>query len=256
MYTNQSLQVRWSNHITARFIIKNRVKQGGVLSSILLSVYMDGLFEWLRVSGIGYRIGNQYTGGLGYVDDLTLMVPSQKGLQSLIHICENYADEYDVLFNGSKRLFMIFKGCDCHVKNCFITVNNVLLKCANKAVHLGHSLSIDDDDSIVTAVIAQFWRSFNLFSVDFGHISPYLQCKIFKQYCHSFYGAPLWLLSSHIANNACTAWRKAMRKMWRLSPMTHCDEITLITDCIPFEVSLLLRFCKFSSNILKYGSNM
>ncbi len=35
--------------------------------------------------------------------------------------------------------------------------------------------------------------------------------------------------------------------------MTHCDVITLISDCIPLEVSLKLRFCKLSSNILKYG---
>ncbi len=81
-------------------------------------------------------------------------------------------------------------------------------------------------------------------------------CKLFKQYCRSFYGVSLWFLSSHIVNKACTAWRKAVRKMWRPSPMTHCDVITLISDCILLEVSLQLRFCKFSSNILKYGSNV
>ncbi len=36
--------------------------------------------------------------------------------------------------------------------------------------------------------------------------------------------------------------------------MTQCNVITLISDCIPLEVSLKLRFCKFSS-IFKYGSN-
>ncbi len=68
------------------------------------------------------------------------MVPSLMGLLSLIHICEDYANEYDVLFNGSKSQSMIFKGCDCHVKICFITVNNVPLMDIDKAVHLGHSL--------------------------------------------------------------------------------------------------------------------
>ncbi len=58
---------------------------------------------------------------------------------------------------------MIFKGRDFHVKNSFITVNNVPLKNTNKAVHLCHSLSTDDDDSIVTAAIAQFWRSLTYF---------------------------------------------------------------------------------------------
>ncbi len=38
--------------------------------------------------------------------------------------------------------------------------------------------------------------------------------------------------------------------------MTHCDVITLLSDCIPLEVSLQLRFCKFSSSIHKYGTNI
>ncbi len=38
--------------------------------------------------------------------------------------------------------------------------------------------------------------------------------------------------------------------------MTHCDVITLISDCIPLEMSLQLRFCKFSSNILKYAQKL
>ncbi len=120
---------------------------------------------------------------------------------------------------------------------------------------INHSLSTDDDDSIVTAAIAQFWRSFDSFPTDFGHISPYLQYKLFK-HCYRFYYAPMWLLSSHIVNKVCTAWKKALRKMWRLSPMTHCDVITLISDCIPLDVSLQLRFCKFSPNIIKYGSKV
>ncbi len=73
LYTNQSLQVRWGNHTSAKFSCKNGVKPDGVLSPILFSVYIDGIFEQLRVSGIGCRIGNQYTGGLVYDDDLTLM---------------------------------------------------------------------------------------------------------------------------------------------------------------------------------------
>ncbi len=34
---------------------------------------------------------------------------------------------------------MIFKGHDCQVKNCFITMNNVPLMNTHKDVHLGQS---------------------------------------------------------------------------------------------------------------------
>ncbi len=44
MYTNQSLQVRWGNHTSAKFNVQNGVKQDGVLSPILFFVDMDGLF--------------------------------------------------------------------------------------------------------------------------------------------------------------------------------------------------------------------
>ncbi len=46
-------------------------------------------------------------------------------MQSLIHICKDCADEYDVLFFNESRSYLWCKGHDCHVKNCFITVNNV-----------------------------------------------------------------------------------------------------------------------------------
>ncbi len=87
------------------------------------------------------------------------------------------------------------------------------------------------------AAIFQFWSSFNLFNADFGHIHPYVHCKFFKQYSCSFYGSPLWLLSSQGVSDACIAWRKALRKIWKLSPITHCD-VALVAKSKPFEVSL------------------
>ncbi len=86
---------------------------------------------------------------------------------------------------------MIFSSHDSDEKNCFITVNNASLMNTDKTVHLGHSLSRDNKDSIINGAIAQFWKSFNVCFADFGHISLYMQCKVFKEYCCSFNGAPL-----------------------------------------------------------------
>ena len=39
-----------------------------------------------------------------YADDLTLLAPTLSGLQVLIKICERYADEFDIKFNGTKSV--------------------------------------------------------------------------------------------------------------------------------------------------------
>ncbi len=86
MYTNQSLQVTWGSHTSTRFDVQNGVKQGGVFSPILFSVYIDGLFTRLSNSGIGCHIGNHYAGGVGFADDIKLLSPSNKGLQMMIYM--------------------------------------------------------------------------------------------------------------------------------------------------------------------------
>ncbi len=72
--------------------------------------------------------------------------------------------------------------------------------------------------------------------------------------CYGIYGAPLWLLSSQGVSDACIAWRKALRKIWKLSPMTYCDVVALVAESKPLEVSLRKHFCKSSTGIDKYGS--
>ena len=56
MYTKQKLQVKWNNHLTQKFDVTNGVRQGGVLSPLLFSVYVDELLEKLKKQG--YRMLN------------------------------------------------------------------------------------------------------------------------------------------------------------------------------------------------------
>ncbi len=49
------------------------MKQGGVLSLILFSIYLDGLLTNLNKKGVGCHMGNYFVGCLAYADDLTLI---------------------------------------------------------------------------------------------------------------------------------------------------------------------------------------
>jgi len=78
------------------------VKQGGVLSPVLFSVYIDGLVQALSSSKIGSYIGGTFTGVLAYVDDIVLMVPSAHAMIAMLSICETYSKDFLIRFNASK----------------------------------------------------------------------------------------------------------------------------------------------------------
>ena len=136
MYTNQTLHVKWGGHDAPSFNVINGTKQGGILSPTLFAVYMDGLFDRLNSLNVGCRVGTHFAGALGYADDLNLLCPTLYGLRRMINVCEDYAREYDIIFNGTKSKLLVFKGDDCFLKvppvnmcagQCFrrdVSVNN------------------------------------------------------------------------------------------------------------------------------------
>ena len=86
MYTNSDMQVRWKSELSNVFLLMNGVKQGGCLSPMLFTLYLDGLIQKLKHSGIGCHIGRTYCGVFGYADDLAIVSPTLFGLRQMIEI--------------------------------------------------------------------------------------------------------------------------------------------------------------------------
>ena len=60
MYSNQLCHVKWEDETSASFSISNGVKQGGVISPLPFSLYIDELFLLLKQSGLGCHVGLTY----------------------------------------------------------------------------------------------------------------------------------------------------------------------------------------------------
>lgn len=75
------LNVNWNGVKSDSFRMHQGVRQGGVLSPELFSVYLDGLLEALRGSGMGFYMGKTFVGCVAYADDLVLLSSSLTGLQ-------------------------------------------------------------------------------------------------------------------------------------------------------------------------------
>ncbi len=101
--------MKWGNEKCSQFNVLNAVKQGSVLLSILFAVYMDGLLDRLAETSVGCHMWICFIGELAFADDLNLLSQTLSGLKILVDVCEKYAEEYNISFNGSKRILLLFK---------------------------------------------------------------------------------------------------------------------------------------------------
>ena len=95
-YIRQSACIQWEGVKSRSFNTFNGVKQGGVISPILFSIYYDELITRLSSSRYGCLSSGKFVGALAYADDITLICPSLHGLQEMVKM-------YHVTFNDKKK---------------------------------------------------------------------------------------------------------------------------------------------------------
>ena len=84
-YRTQTIWVKWGK-------LCNGVRQGGILSPKLFSVYVDDLsVASVSVTKTGYVINDKSVNHVFYADDQCIMSASPASLQKLIDICYNYS---------------------------------------------------------------------------------------------------------------------------------------------------------------------
>ena len=259
MYTSQNLRVKWGSSISEPFSCKNGVKQGGVLSPLLFCLYMDILLCRLANLSVGCRIGNQFCGALCYADDVTLLSPSKYGINILIKECEKFANEYQVKFNPSKCVYMQY-NCTLGVNS--VIINGTVVNKSSSSVHLGHMIGKNCEKENITRGVATLFRNSNVLLARFKFCSSFVLAKLFNSYCTSFYGSVLWRLESPFMSRFYIAWRKIIRRIWKLSPRAHSFLLPLLMNCKSLDQQILHRFknfyhsCEISQNsITKSCSN-
>ena len=107
------------------------------MSPVLFTVYLDNLLKDLRQRNIGCKIGATYLGVFGYADDLTLLCPSISGLKGMFKICEDYASDYNIIFNAKKRKLMRFGRNKMNIKTTISMANGCTIDYVEQCVHLG-----------------------------------------------------------------------------------------------------------------------
>ena len=111
------------------------VRQGGVLSPDLYSIYVDDLIRVLKSSGIGCYLHRSFAAAPFYADDLVVMSPSLKGLQRLLNLCNDYCIQWDIRLNVKKTKNLFF-GCKLAPSHS-LQLNGVDIKWEAKWKYIG-----------------------------------------------------------------------------------------------------------------------
>ena len=242
MYTNQKNRVKYNQSYSDVFNISNGVKQGGVLSPTLFCIYMDNLLKNLGESGFGCKMGDAYVGCICYADDILLLSGSLFGLKKLINICEDYAKEHKIRFNGNKSKLIIFnQGNNDLFLDVFVCGD--IVERVSELKYLGLIFSCGSGDSFQSAVSKDFICKFNIFMSDFNKVNSKLKNYLFNTYCCSFYGSNMCKFQN--LDLIDIQWKKAIRRIWKLPYRARSKLLPHISNSLPPSICFIKHFIKF-----------
>ena len=266
VYEEQFAWVNWGRSRSQQFRIVNGTRQGSVLSPSLFSLYMDELLVKLRRLGIGCHISGIFFGAAMYADDLILMAPSRNAMQTMLQLCEQYAEEHNLMFSTdpcpelskTKCLYMVGKvraGLVQYPKP--VSLYGVPLPWVTSANHIGHTLS---QDCTMEEETRSKRMSFITDSTDiremFAWAHPLQVLEAIRIYCCSFYGSMLWDLYGEEAKKVYRCWNTAAKLVWEVprNTFTFVVEQLLTTTMQSVRDSLIMRYSLFMRSLNKSES--
>ena len=256
-YSSQQLQIRWNGILSSPFPVSNGVRQGGVLSPILFTVYIDELLQRLQNLGVGCHWDGLFVGCLCYADDLALLAPSAGALRKMLQVCSDFATERNLSFNAEKTQLICFRLHKSAIVEDVVEFCGVQLTFVDTVVHLGHTLSCNLSDSEEIEIKTKdFIRRANCLLLNFGVCSAAVKSMLLQSFCMSFYGAALWKVSCPELHSLEVAFNKVLRRIWNLPYRSHralthkTASLQSIYNLVYIRCGRLLQAAKLSPSVL------
>ena len=165
------------------------------------------------------HINGEYAGAFGYADDIVLLSPSLYALKHSIILCEDYAKKGLKYFSTpikSKLMYFNVKHKDFVLYLCNQPVNLV-----EHETYLGNDIVSDIFERSISHTVHTFYQISDNGISDFKMLDSFSLHKLQSTYCMSLYGCELFNYNSNYISELYVAWRKVIRKIFKLPMRTH-----------------------------------
>jgi hypothetical protein len=258
-YASQHFCVRWGTSTSTQFTVTNGVRQGGVMSPILFNVYIDDLNKLLSESGVGCNIGGVFLNNFSFADDMSLVCPSISALRKLIRICEQYAEQHDIIYNAKKTVCMCFESSRLKFDRLpCIYLCGEKLNFVDNCTYLGHIICNDRKDN---CDIRRQYRALcvraNVLLRRFAACSKTVKTQLFTSYCGNVYCGALWsnysqsdMKALHVSYNNAYRWLIGQTRPYSASTMFACNSVKTFPALLRSTVFSLKSRVEKTNNIV------
>ena len=141
-YLNGTATVVYLSGESSQFTLSQGVRQGAILSPYMYNIYTEDFISHIKALQIGTSLPNGLqTCIIVYADDIILLSPTLKNLQTLLDHCASYGKEHGLKFNQSKTKTQFVISGPSKISSPTLTLNDCQISQQDTLTHLGFQWS-------------------------------------------------------------------------------------------------------------------